>query len=153
MLARIAHYLRPISMHQLSGCLVLLLLAGGLSGCLEDSPPSTTKPPTARATNTPKPAPARPTATPKPAASNSNAADWTVLVYLDGDNNLEEDAIGDYAEMSSVGSNARLNIVVQFDRIASDEDWDDTWQSARERPARVRDRADSRVGGDVHGAG
>jgi len=131
MLARIARRLRLISPRQLGGCLALLLLAGGLSGCLEDSPPSTTKPPTARATTTPKPAAARPTATPKPApasaATNSNAAaDWTVLVYLDGDNNLEEDAIGDYAEMASVGSNAQLNIVVQFDRIASDEDWDDT---------------------------
>src|SRR4051812_11678110 len=102
MLARIAHRLRLISLRQLSGCLALLLLAGGLSSCLEDTPPSATKPPAARATSTPKPA-ARPTATPKPgtasAATNSSAAaDWTVLVYLDGDNNLEEDAIGDFAE-------------------------------------------------------
>jgi hypothetical protein len=123
MLAHIAGRLRQISLRQLGGCLALLLLAGGLSGCLEDTPPSTTKPPA-----TPKPAAARPT--PKPAAgaanNSSTATDWTVLVYLDGDNNLEEDAIVDYAEMASVGSNARLNIVVQFDRITSDEDWDDT---------------------------
>jgi hypothetical protein len=128
MLARIARRLHLISIRQLSGCLALLLLAGGLSGCLEDSPPSTTKPTAARPTNTPKPAAARPTATPKPAASagNSKTDDWTVLVYLDGDNNLEAEAIGDYAEMSSVGSNPHMNIVVQFDRIGSDEDWDDT---------------------------
>src|SRR4051812_43544541 len=125
MLDHIAHQLRHISLRQLGGCLALLLLAGGLSGSLDDPPASTTKPPA-----TPKPAAGRPTATPKPAASAANnssaATDWTVLVYLDGDNNLEEDAIGDYAEMASVGSNARLNIVVQFDRITSDEDWDDT---------------------------
>src|SRR6476469_9493575 len=106
MLSHIAGRLRHISLRQLGGCLALLLLAGGLSGCLEDTPPSATKPPA-----TPKPAAARPTATPKPAASaanNSNTAtDWTVLVYLDGDNNLEADAIVDYAEMASVGSNAR----------------------------------------------
>jgi hypothetical protein len=125
MLLDIIHRLRPISLRRLNGFLALLLLAGGLTGCLEDTPPSTTKPPA-----TPKPAAARPTATPKPAAgaaSNSSAStDWTVLVYLDGDNNLEAEALVDYAEMAMVGSNARLNIVVQFDRIASDEDWDDT---------------------------
>jgi len=138
MLAHITHQLRLISMRQLGSCLALLLLAGGLSGCLEDWPPSPAKPPAARVTSTPKPAAARPTATPKPAAgtaTNSGATDWTVLVYLDGDNNLEEDAIGDFAEMASVGSNARLNIVVQFDRIASDEDDDDTsngdWSSVK----------------------
>jgi hypothetical protein len=128
MLAPIARRLRLISMRHIAGCLALLLLAGGLSGCLEDPPPSPAKPPAARPTSTPKPAAARPTATPKPAASAANssaAADWTVLVYLDGDNNLEEDAIGDFAEMASVGSNAHLNIVVQFDRVSTGED-DDT---------------------------
>jgi hypothetical protein len=45
-------------------------------------------------------------------------ASWTVLIYLDGDNNLEREAVDDFLEMSAVGSNADLNIVVQFDRIA-----------------------------------
>ena len=138
--AQIARRFRLISLRQLGGWLALLLLAGGLSGCLEDSPPSTTKPPVTRATSTPKPAAARPTATTKPGTASTvtnsgAAADWTVLVYLDGDNNLEEDAIGDYAEMASVGSNAQLNIVVQFDRIALEEDGDDTsngdWQGVK----------------------
>ncbi|MEO7912106.1 MAG: clostripain-related cysteine peptidase, partial [Roseiflexaceae bacterium] len=119
MLRDIAHRLRLISLRQLSSCLALLVLAGGLSGCLEDTPPSTTKPPATRPTATPKPSAS--------AANNSDAAtDWTVLVYFDGDNNLETEAIDDYSEMATVGSNARLNIIVQFDRIASDEDWDDT---------------------------
>ncbi|HEU5102892.1 MAG TPA: clostripain-related cysteine peptidase, partial [Roseiflexaceae bacterium] len=103
----------------------MTLLASVLSGCLDEPAASTTKPPAARSTATPKPSAARPTATPKPAPA-SGQADWTVLVYLDGDNDLEQSAIDDYAEMASVGSNARLNIIVQFDRIASDEDWDDT---------------------------
>jgi hypothetical protein len=43
--------------------------------------------------------------------------DWTIMVYVDGDNNLEPAGIDDFLEMSSVGSNANINIVVQFDRI------------------------------------
>ncbi|MCK4449253.1 MAG: hypothetical protein KAX26_01545, partial [Anaerolineae bacterium] len=40
------------------------------------------------------------------------------LVYLDGDNNLEGAGIDDFLEMSSVGSDSGVNIVVQFDRIS-----------------------------------
>ncbi len=60
---------------------------------------------------------------------NSTAAadDWTILVYLDGDNNLEDDGIDDFLEMATVGSDSNINIVVQFDRIdgysAAYEDW------------------------------
>jgi len=43
---------------------------------------------------------------------------WTFLVYLDGDNNLEGAGIDDFLEMSSVGSTNDVNIVVQFDRIS-----------------------------------
>ncbi len=112
------------------GWIALLLIASSLSSCT-DSP--TPEPPTAtqaRPTKTPKPT--KPTATPKPDAPNPtnspNAAkaDWTILVYLDGDNDLEQESIDDYAEMASVGSSASLNIIVQFDRISSSEDWDAT---------------------------
>jgi hypothetical protein len=41
---------------------------------------------------------------------------WTVMVYLDGDCNLEADAVDDFMEMSSIGSSSEVNIVVQFDR-------------------------------------
>lgn len=30
--------------------------------------------------------------------------EWTFMVYLDGDNNLEENAVDDFLEMASVGS-------------------------------------------------
>ncbi len=43
--------------------------------------------------------------------------EWTYMVYLDGDNNLEGAGIDDFMEMSSVGSSPAVNIVVQFDRI------------------------------------
>jgi cysteine peptidase C11 family protein/FHA domain-containing protein/photosystem II reaction center protein PsbP len=69
--------------------------------------------------------------TPAPVAGG---ADWTVLVYLDGDNNLEKDAITDFNEMERAGSNDRVKIVVQFDRVhqsgpeddTSNGDWDTT---------------------------
>ncbi|MEK6912050.1 MAG: clostripain-related cysteine peptidase, partial [Candidatus Thermoplasmatota archaeon] len=43
-------------------------------------------------------------------------ADWTFLIYLDADNNLEPVGILDFLEMASVGSSAQVNIIVQFDR-------------------------------------
>ncbi len=45
------------------------------------------------------------------------SANWTIMIYLDGDNDLEEYAIDDFVEISSVGSDQNINIVVQFDRI------------------------------------
>ncbi len=54
-----------------------------------------------------------------------NAAAWTILVYMDGDNNLEADAIDDFLEMAQVGSTDQAHILVEFDRIRSVEVWDD----------------------------
>jgi hypothetical protein len=55
--------------------------------------------------------------------------EWTFMVYLDADNDLETSGIVDFYEMASVGSTADINIVVQFDRIdgysESDGDWTD----------------------------
>ena len=45
-------------------------------------------------------------------------AEWTIMIYLDGDNDLETEAIVDFMEMSEVGSTDDVNIVVQFDRIS-----------------------------------
>jgi len=46
-----------------------------------------------------------------------NTAEWTVMVYLDSDNNLESAGINDINEMEMAGSTAEVNIVVQIDRI------------------------------------
>ena len=55
---------------------------------------------------------------------------WTIMVYLDGDNDLESAGIDDFLEMASVGSGANVNVVVQFDRISGYDatygDWTDT---------------------------
>jgi len=47
----------------------------------------------------------------------SNLPEWTVMVYLDADNNLESAGIDDINEMEIVGSTTEVNIVVQVDRI------------------------------------
>lgn len=43
-------------------------------------------------------------------------ASWTFIVYMDGDNNLEDAAIADFNEMEAATSNPNVNVIVQFDR-------------------------------------
>ena len=45
-----------------------------------------------------------------------SAKAWTIMVFMNGDNNLEADAITDFHEIAKVGSTSDVNIVVQFDR-------------------------------------
>lgn len=51
-----------------------------------------------------------------PRAVAAALADWTFLVYLDADNNLDSYGISDLNEMELVGSTARVNIIVLLDR-------------------------------------
>lgn len=44
------------------------------------------------------------------------AKNWTILVYLSGDNNLAENGVDNINEMAKVGSNDDINIVAQFNR-------------------------------------
>ena len=46
-------------------------------------------------------------------------ADWTVMVYLAGDNNLDGAGAADLREMKKVGSSASVNVIAQFDRAGS----------------------------------
>jgi hypothetical protein len=41
---------------------------------------------------------------------------WTIMVYLAGDNDLDEDGARDIAEMAKAGSGKDVNIIAQFDR-------------------------------------
>ncbi|MHC4591714.1 MAG: clostripain-related cysteine peptidase [Planctomycetota bacterium] len=58
------------------------------------------------------------------------SGNWTLMVYLAADNNLEDAAIDDFLEMASVGSTADVNIAAQVDRISGYDtsygDWTDT---------------------------
>ncbi|MHA1408008.1 MAG: clostripain-related cysteine peptidase, partial [Candidatus Heimdallarchaeaceae archaeon] len=62
--------------------------------------------------------------------------DWTFMVYLDGDNNLEAAAIDDLNEMEAAGgSTSNINIIVLIDLSESDTSADSvygvTWTDAR----------------------
>ncbi|WP_338865521.1 clostripain-related cysteine peptidase [Myxococcus stipitatus] len=43
-------------------------------------------------------------------------AEWTVLVFMNGDNDLEDFALRDFEEMARVGSTEDVRLVVQLDR-------------------------------------
>jgi len=51
------------------------------------------------------------------AAAGAPTAEWTIMVFMNGDNNLEQDAINNFVQMAAVGSTEQVNIVTQFDRI------------------------------------
>jgi len=51
---------------------------------------------------------------PGPGASKSTQ--WTVMVFLNGDNDLEQAAWADLASMESLGSSDRVKVIVQFDQ-------------------------------------
>jgi hypothetical protein len=59
-----------------------------------------------------------------------NIPEWTVMIYLDADNDLESAGINDINEMEMVGSSSKVNIIVQADRIPgydiSNSDWTNT---------------------------
>src|SRR3972149_1682301 len=59
-------------------------------------------------------------------------ANWTVLVFLAGDNDLEGAAIKDINEMEMVGSlEGKVNILAQIDRAADYDNSNDDWRSTR----------------------
>ena len=58
-------------------------------------------------------------------------ADWTVMVYLDADNNLEGAGIDDVNEMEVVGSSPSVNILVQLDRISGHDTSNGNWTDTR----------------------
>jgi hypothetical protein len=49
-------------------------------------------------------------------ARAETTAEWTVMVYLDGDNNLDPDSVNDVAEMMTVGSTDKVNVLILWDR-------------------------------------
>ena len=61
----------------------------------------------------------------------ASEANWTFMVYLDGDNNLEGAGIDDMNEMEVAGSTSNVNIVVQFDRIAGYDSSNSDWTGTR----------------------
>jgi len=69
------------------------------------------------------------------ADDGSGIAEWTFMVYLDADNNLESAGVEDFNEMERVGSTEEVNVLVQMDRWETTESDDDTtngdWKDCR----------------------
>ncbi len=63
--------------------------------------------------------------------TNMKNANWTIMVYLNADNNLERYGIKDFNEMENVGSSANVNIVVQFDRTPGYDYSNGNWTTCR----------------------
>ncbi len=61
----------------------------------------------------------------------ASAADWTFMVYMSADNDLEDYGIDDFLEMAEVGSDRRIDIVVQFDRIDGYDSRYGDWQTCK----------------------
>jgi len=65
-----------------------------------------------------------------PTQQSQTVAEWTVLVHIAADNNLELAGLSDLNEMEAVGSSPQVNIVAQIDRSADyvtlDGDWTET---------------------------
>lgn len=68
---------------------------------------------------------------------------WTVLVYLDADNDLETAGIHNFNQMETIGSTRDVRVVVQMDRKDGDGAYNDSWTDTR-RYLIVRD-ADTRT--------
>lgn len=52
-------------------------------------------------------------------AKPATVADWTILIYMAGDNDLDDFGGDDIAEMKKVGSSDRINVIVQRDTAAA----------------------------------
>jgi hypothetical protein len=67
-----------------------------------------------------------------PAAPAAGAKPWTVMVYIDGDNNLEDYVVKDIeTELCALGSNANVNVVALADRCPGYDTSRGDWQGTR----------------------
>jgi len=82
-------------------------------------------------------------------SAKPTTADWTFMVYLDADNNLENFGIQDFLEMAKVGSTANVNIVVQMDRISEYDIRYDNWTDTRRGLVRQWDKPGSSWGTSI----
>lgn len=66
-----------------------------------------------------------------PLSAAQDRATWTIMVYMEADNNLEGDALADLLEMEFIGSSPDVNIIVQIDRAVGYANGDGDWTGAR----------------------
>jgi len=49
--------------------------------------------------------------------NGDSVAEWTIMVYMDGDNDLEMNIVDDFAEMAAIGSTNRIAVVALADTM------------------------------------
>ena len=62
---------------------------------------------------------------------DADAPQWTVMVFINGDNDLEYAGIDDINEMEIAGSSEDVNIIVQFDRSRDYATEEGNWHGTR----------------------
>lgn len=67
----------------------------------------------------------------KDADQTGGIAEWTFMVYMAADNNLEGAGIEDLNEMETVGSSEDLNFIVQVDRAEGYDTSNGDWEGAK----------------------
>lgn len=50
------------------------------------------------------------------ATSSLAEANWTVMIYMNGKNNLENDALNNFQDIAQTGSSAAVNLLVEMGR-------------------------------------
>lgn len=70
-------------------------------------------------------------APPSPEPDNKALKEWTIMVYVNGKNNLEEYALKDMNEMEMVGSSDQVNIVTEIGRMAGHDTSNGDWKGSR----------------------
>lgn len=119
--------------------LLLSLFGVGCDSFNRATPLPTTIPPLPTTEIIPNPpTPVQPSPTPPPTTAPLPTAtydaaldDWTVLVYMDADNNLELPGLLDLNEMEAAGSSERVNVIVQIDRALGESSDDGDWTETR----------------------
>jgi len=70
-----------------------------------------------------------------PAGTQINSAkevkEWTVMVYLNGKNNLEDCGLIDVNEMEMIGSSDKVNVVLELGRISGYDSTNGDWKGVR----------------------
>ncbi|HBA60752.1 MAG TPA: hypothetical protein DCZ92_08025 [Elusimicrobia bacterium] len=110
-----------LSIRALSTLAFSLALFNPSPAACADAPPVSVFPPDLAALAASAPA--------VPAAGKPAAADWTVLYFINGKNNLESSALMDMNQLELVGSTEKVKIVVEMGRMNGQHEGDDHAES------------------------
>nr|CRH05347.1 protein of unknown function [Candidatus Magnetococcus massalia] len=86
------------------------------------------------------------------AVESSSLDAWTLMVYIDADNNLEAMGIDDINEMERVDLGDDINVVVQIDRIPGYDTSNGNWTDTR-RGDITQDQSSSLIGSELESIG